>query len=307
MKKIANPDYFDRYFALEVPSDDIPDSVVDAGYRAIVVGMTDDNVERIASALRHNTRLAVRKLESRFDQTQAPQDADALLLWLAGQMKEVPIGPDLFGPRRSVEGLCVRLYLQLTPTDEAVVRVVDKIAASPAGLSLVSLLTGQARTHSFYGSEADIQARRAAYPAGSARYGTLIAEAFNENGHTKPLDLPDDVWATIWDWREIDLEEARRWLTSQFESHGWNRLDTAARLVTTTAPVGTQQWAISDLDLVATDELMGLDELIHECEQLPRLAPEERIHPRTLATPEARRGYVRTVVDDIVAGRRPRS
>lgn len=305
-KVIANPDYFDRYFALEVPRDDIPDSVIDAAYRAIVAGASNEHVQRMTAAVRNNTRLAVRKLETRFDQDQDPEAARALLLWLAEQFELIPVDGDLFGPRRNVEGLCVRLYLQLNPTSESIVGVVNAIAELPAGLRLVSLLTGQARTFSFFGAEADIKARQAAYPEGTVRYGELIAQAFAANQDTPPLDLDDDVWSMVWDWRVIDLAEAMRWLSSQYESGRWSRLDTAARLVTSSAPVGTEKWTISDLDLSAAEDLINLDQLIAECERLPPLPPDERVQPGTLATPEARRNYVRTVVDDIVSGRRPR-
>lgn len=123
-RKIANPDYFDRYFALEVPSDDVPDTVMDVAYRAIVAG--EDNVEtrRMSEALITNTSLAVRKLEARFEEARNSDDASALLWWVAQRVDQIPEGGDLFGPRRTAQGLCVRLYLQLPPRAAVLVAVI---------------------------------------------------------------------------------------------------------------------------------------------------------------------------------------
>lgn len=167
-------------------------------------------------------------------------------------------------------------------------------------------MTGQARTHTFFGHDADVKARQEAFPAGLERYGKLIAEEFDRNRDTPPLSLDDDTRSMLWDWRIIDLEQERSWLEAQFDSKRWSRLDVAACLVTSSAPVGTDRWTISDLDLSAVEDLVGIDQLFLECRDLPPLALGERITPGTQTTVDSRRNYVRTVMADIEAGRRTR-
>ena len=304
-KRIANADYFDRYFALGVPPEDIPDGIVGEVYRGIVEHPDAELAEPLRTALRTNTRLVVAKLEARFDQDPSGQDALALLRCLAAQVDHVPVGQDLFGPRRQMEGVCVRLYLQLEPKRDVIIEAVERIAGFRSGLRLVALLTDQARTHQFYGSPGDVRARQEAYPAGLARYGEMIAAALEAHQDASVFELESDIWSGVWDWRSIDLPRAQRWLTSQFESGKWSRLDTAARLVTCSAPIGTEEWSISELDLDVVEDLIGLEALIAECETLPPLRPEELVQPRTPATPDSRRGYVRTVIQNLVEARMP--
>lgn len=259
--------------------------------------------EPLRTALRTNTRLVVAKLEARFDQDPNGEDALALLRCLAAQVDQVPVGQDLFGPRRQMEGICVRLYLQLEPRREVIVEAVECIAGYPSGLRLVALLTGQARSHQFYGSPEDVKASQEAYPAGLARYGEMITVAFETHQDVSVFDLESDIWSGLWDWRSIDLPGAQRWLASQLESGRWSRLDVAARLVTCSAPIGTEAWSISELDLGVVEDLVGLDALIADCGDLPRLRPEELVQSRTPATPDSRRGYVRTVVQNLMEAR----
>lgn len=298
-KRIANADYFDRYFALGVPAEDIPDGVVGEAYRGMVERPDAEIAEPVRSALRTSTRLVVSKLEGLFDQDSNGDDALALLRCLASQVEWVPVGNDLIGPRRYLEGFCVRLYLQLEPNRDVIVEAVDTIAGLPSGLRLAALLTGQAHAHQFYGSPEDVRARQDAYPAGLTRYGEIVASAFEALRNVDVFDLEPDVWSGLWDWRSIDLPGAQGWLAAQFESGRWTRLDTAARLVTTSAPVGSDSWSISGLDLDAVEDLVGLAGLIAECDDLPRLGPAELIQSRTPATPESRRGYVRTVIQNL--------
>lgn len=303
-KRIANADYFDRYFALGVPAEDIADGIVEEAYRDIVESHGAELLEPLRSALRTNTRLVVAKLEARFDQDPNGKDALALLLCLAARIDDVPVVQDLFGPRRQVEGVCVRLYLQLEPTPEVIVDAVERIAALSSGLPLVALLTHQARTYQFYGSPEDVRARQEAYPPGLARYGEMISTALDAHQHVGVFELEAEIWSGLWDLRSIDLAGAQRWLASQFQSGKWSRLDTAARLVTCSAPIGTEEWSISELDLDVVEDLIGLEALIAECEDLPPLGPDEFVQPRTPATPASRRGYVRTVIHGLVDARR---
>lgn len=310
-RKAAHPDYFDRYFALEVPADDVPDSVVDAAYQAIQAGSDDTSLERVDAALREHPRLIAAKLESRSAQDRNPQAALALLLWLAERIGQVPAPKGLFSPRDQIEGLCARLYLMLDPTPETITGAVDRIAALPQGLPLLSILTHAGAGENFTGAQQDIHARQEAYPHGLARYGQHIREAFVADQDVRPLDFDERLWRCIWDWTVIDPASQRQWLEEQFTSGRWTRLDTAARLVSSTAPMGipTPQWTIRELDLNTVDSLVGLDALIEECRRLPELKEDERVPRGVAATSETRRGFVRTIVDDLVSGRvaRPRA
>jgi hypothetical protein len=304
-KKISNPDYFDRYFALEVPDGDIPDSVVELAYRAIVVNERTEERTRVEAALLDSTRIVVRKLESRFDSVKRPDDARALLLWLAANIHRIPDPIDLFTPRNQAEGLCFRLFLQLEPTTGTVITTMDQIADVPEGMALLAVLVNGLRSHTFVGSPQEVNSREAAYAMVTEHFARLVAMAFNEKRSIPPLELDDRTWSLIWNWRVIDLPRVQAWLKKQFESRRWTRLDTAARLVGSRTPLGVDEptWTLSELDLSALDDLVGIDELILECATLPALSAEERVSEGAPATPASRRNFVRTVVADLASGR----
>ncbi|WIB13306.1 P-loop NTPase fold protein [Curtobacterium sp. MCPF17_052] len=85
--RVNSSDYFDRYFALEVPPEDIANVAVAAGVEDLVAGNEDtDAAVRLRTAFREDPALVRRKLEI------TPQNAAAVAEWMldAGQDDEDP-------------------------------------------------------------------------------------------------------------------------------------------------------------------------------------------------------------------------
>lgn len=295
IKRIANRDYFDRYFAFDVPSDDILDSQAAAAYATIVEGRTSDESEAFEIALRAHAQLAVNKLEALFDQERDPDSAERLLLWLARQLPLIPENHDFISPHRTAANLCVRLYLQLRPEEVVLDRVLDQLAELEGGMVLAARLVSAASEHFFSGGAEDVEIRTETYPKASTHFAKLIKTAFDQQTGVRPLDLPDDVWILIWSWRAIDPAGARDFITQQVSDGSWSRFDVAARLVSTRTPTGVAipVWRIAELDMDVIEELVGVEALVEEIgADAIRATPPSPDLREAIATPETRRAYV---------------
>lgn len=308
---VANPDYFDRFFAFEVPLEDISDATIGVAYTAIVAKITNDELTQVETAMLVRTSLVIRKLEDTFEATKNPQEALALLIWLSELYARTPDPLDLFTPRRQIEGFCARVYLQLDPQADVLIHAIQSIAGVTSGLALAAYLIRTASSNHFYGAAADIAARESAYPRARLQFGQLIATSFQEYTGGSPLEIPDEVWNLIWEWKGIDLPSAQLMFAAQFESKKWRRLDVAARIVTSSITLGVADAVprISEFELDFADQLIGLRKLIDECRQMPEFAHIQRVAQRAPATPENRIGFVFSIIDDLCSGRRdfPRS
>ncbi|MCU1470460.1 MAG: hypothetical protein JWQ39_1609 [Glaciihabitans sp.] len=238
VKRIANRDYFDRYFAFDVPREDILDSQAAAAYAAIVEDRASDEVDAFTIALRAHAQLGVNKLEALFNQGRDPDSAERMLIWIARQLPSIPENHDFISPHRIAANLCVRLYLQLRPDKAVLDRVLDNLAGIEGGMVLGARLVSGASEHFFSGSADDVEIRTSTYPRASAHFVELIEATFDSQSGVGPLDLPDDVWLLMWSWRAINSASARDWIARRVADGTWSRFDVAAQLVSTRTPTG---------------------------------------------------------------------
>lgn len=293
-KRIANRDYFDRYFAFDVPTEDILDSSAASAYTVIVSERASEDLDAFGLALRAHTRLAINKIEALFNQDRDPVSAERLLIWVAQQLPSISENHDFMSPRRIAAGLCARLYLQLGPDEAALRRVLDNLANLEGGMVLGARLVSEATGHFYGGGTNEVDLVRAAYEKASVHFGDLIMVAFQSQSTIGPLDLPDDVWQLMWSWRAIDLAGAQNWIARRVADRTWSRLDIAARLVNTRAPAGVPNpvWRIAELDMEVVEELIGIKSLIAEIgPDTIRATPSQDLR-EAIATPETRRAYV---------------
>lgn len=295
LKRVANRDRFDRYFAFDVPRDEILDSTAAAAYAAIVEERESEELGAFGIALRSHAQLAVNKLEALFDQEPNPDAAERILFWLARQLPSIPDNHVFISPHRTVASLCVRLYLQLQPEGAVLDQVLDDLTRVEGGMLLGARLVSGAGGHFFSGSADDIEIGTSTYPKASAHFAGLIEAYFENEASVEPLDLPDDVWALMWSWRTIDPAGARGWIARQIAAGAWNRFDVAARLVRTRTATGTPNavWRITKLDMEIVEELIGVEGLISEigADTIRAATPSQDLR-EAIATPDTRRPYV---------------
>lgn len=292
---IANRDYFDRYFAFDVPKEDISDSQAAAAYAAILEGRMSDELLAFTIAFRSHAQLGVNKLEQLFEQRDTADSAEHLILWLARELSSLPENHDFLSPRRIAANFCARLYLQL-PSEEAVLnRVLDSLATVEGGMLLGARLISAASEHPFSGSAHDVAARTDTYPKASNHFASMIKTTFDRYAGVGAFDLPAEVWPLIWTWRSADPAGARMWVAKRVADGSWTRIDLAARLVTTHTPSGIAdpEWRISELDMGAIEELIGVDALIEEIgpDVIRSSTPSNDLRG-VVATQDTRRVYV---------------
>jgi predicted KAP-like P-loop ATPase len=294
IRRVANRDYFDRYFAFDVPEEDFLDSTAAAAYAAILDGRETSETRALAEILVTKTDLAINKVEALFRQDRDGSSARSLLLWLAPLASSVSEARDLFSARDRVQALCSRLYLQLEPDEAVLNEVLNEVSRVDLGMELGSRLIGAAESSPFTGSAEDVEARTRVYPLARAHFAGLIKKEFERHREASVFELPKETWSLIWAWRTIEPEMARRWIRIQVEAGRWTRLELAARLVASRAPVGVPNpvWKLSELDFDVVEDLIGVSALIKE-------VGEDRIMSTPLqemrdveATEETRRDFV---------------
>ena len=142
LRRVGNPDYFDRYFALGIPQDDVADGLVRQAVREIAGGeegparaelaaiLTSDNDDRARSGLLKAAPLAI---------AEPAQGRVRLALFAAGLVPRLPDAAVLIGNRRADAIGWIAALLQDGVDEPA--RVVDELA-SLAGINAVTLATG---------------------------------------------------------------------------------------------------------------------------------------------------------------------
>lgn len=303
---VSNSDYFDRFFAFEVPLEDISDDLADKAYVAITTGQSNEERAQLEAQILVRASLVIRKLEDRFDASKNPGEAYLLLIWLAEIYSAIPDLSELFSPRRQVEGFCMRIYTQLDPESDAPTQAIKSISEMAGSISLAASLVRSASSSRLYDAAADIAARESANALARLQFGEIIAANFQQYLAGSPHEIPDDVWNLIWTWKEVDLRSARRTFAAQFESKKWRRLDVAVRLVTSSITLGVADAVprISEFELDLADQLIGLQQLIDECRLMPDFTSVQRVGQRETATLENRTGFIFGIIDDLCLGRR---
>lgn len=226
--RVNSSDYFDRYFALEVPPEDIANVAVAAGVEDLAAGNEDTAAAvRLRTAFLEDPALVRRKLEI------TPQNAAAVAEWMldTGQDEEDPnrwIG----SLARTVEQL-LAIALATTPP-EALEGLL--IALSTNALRLPTL--AQSCRDLLSTSNPPQGMSQDAFDEVTATVRTtmlpILADHFKEENRD-PMDGGTDLWVMIWLWEALSDDDApKAWIQSQVETGRWDLIRTVGALV----PVG---------------------------------------------------------------------
>jgi len=226
-QRLAHQDYFDRYFAVGVPVDDIADTTVQKAVDALESGSAerDPSAWRLLIVFEQEPELVIRKLRSLAEHDPAPRPQ--LLRWLADRYEHAP---NQSSTRARIEGLAAILAVPMVSEER--IAVFKELAATVAGLNLFGeaqrLLEGVS-----IGPSSEIEARNAA--AASLKpdlidclRSRLVSLA---NAFESPLDAPEETADLRWWWRLADPDGFKAFLADQVVRHRWTLLDEIAWMV----------------------------------------------------------------------------
>lgn len=297
--RVAHSDYFDRYFAFAVPSEDLPDKVVHAAYQQIVSGSPGEELNIIEEVLPDRAALILAKLES----WSIPGSAESveIISWLTKNFHRLPQHVSIADAQQRAKWFGCRLYVRLNDSQQ--MRVLEQAQQATQGLRYFSFLSNAAASEF---RDAQMKSAEEATPSkADLGFAELISTAFEGQGDAStPLEIDDDVWTLIWDWIRIDLPAAKAWVTRGLQQYKWSPLDLAGRFLSTLIPLGVKNPIpkIGDFDAVSFTQLVDLEQL----EKDLRLSPEDAAIPleyETPATDENRRLVARKRLAQLFASR----
>lgn len=283
---ISHPDYFDRFFAFGVPSDDIPDAVIHGAVRELERGREGADRAQLDDTFRTQPELVIRKL-TQLSRSQAI-GRGALIRWLSVRFDAEP----LFGTiERRIESLVAELLADLPPEDaKALVR---ELSSTDSDLYLMGnaqrLLAAQE-----YGSMSDVarfNAMGAALaPVSSDLLGKRLAALVDEVA--SPLGATDEASRLKWLWRELSAESFKQLLAGAVQSGRWTLIDELGWFVGSSAGSDGTPYIGRFTDLSALPDVFDMESvmasLANEIEEAERWDRSRDVP----ATPEMLRLFV---------------
>lgn len=250
-KGVGHTDYFLRYFLFGVPSDQIPDSVVEAALESISQGQETDQIPWLLAALEKDPEQIVRKVRNYGD--LGVEGNLKILLLMAEKYFAIPndIGLLTTFSRFAVEGFAADIFFEgkLEPLQENL----DVIAQSDGGYCMAVRGLGRARARANK-SERGEYARRL-----TEDMRRIISKRFEKHKDARIDSINQSVFGTVHTWAEIDSAAVTEFLRRQAESEVWPLIEIVDRLVnrgTTSAQPGTVLMGLEDQAIEVT---LGLD------------------------------------------------
>lgn len=293
---VGHPDYFDRYFAFSVPTEDIADSVVSAAMAEVAANSPGEAWQKLSGALVSDTEKVVRKISALATVQDLP--AAPLAQLLADKFAEVP-GGNIFTsrPDLGVARLTCDLLSGITDSDIGTALLTD-MAATDGGLRLVLYvmrLTGHAKTENVGMSSPPwlAQARETVE--------ILITERLTQ-ATAEPLgSLPNRLFKElVWGWHDLDAGGVAAWLRNQVSNGTWSLLEVLAKYVTFTEDDAGQmlpQPMLGDLNIAEVNELFDLQYIFEQLRtQIDATSEVNRFAPVT--SPDQAEQYVLSVLKD---------
>ncbi|MFD3951115.1 P-loop NTPase fold protein [Streptomyces albidoflavus] len=250
-KGVGHTDYFSRYFFFGVPSDDIPDSVVDAALDSISQGEESDRIPWLLEALEKDPERIIRKVHNYGD--LGVEGNLKILLLMAEKYFAIPndIGFLSTFSRNSVEGFAADLFLEGKP--EPLQENLDVIAQSDGGYCMAVRGLGRARARANRSGREEVTRRL------TDDIRRIISQRFEHSKNSNIADLDQSVFSSVHTWAEIESNAVIDFLRGQTESGIWPLIEVIDRLVTrgtTSARPGTVLMGLEDQTVEAT---LGLD------------------------------------------------
>lgn len=288
-RRIANADYFDRYFALGVPEDDLPDQLVAAASLQIVERREGEERRLLEAALPTRSELILSKLQNQWVAGE-PGGLEALD-WLARNFEQFPDHRDPTDARNRARWLGGKLYEGLQ--GEEPVQFLRSVPPDPPVIAFCGALVGGL----MHDREQRSRAVADSFLVAERAFGDILKTAFEAQGSTNPLQIPADLWQRIGLWDRIDPAGPKEWVEARISTGAWALLDLLARLVNTSTTVGVEDpvTRIEDLDLDFVDRIVGLDRVYTTLDE-EIVASRGRAERGGLATDDNRRDFVLAVL-----------
>lgn len=289
-QRISDGFYFDRYFILGVPSDDISDLSVRQALAAIYSGNKVEELLQLEEQLAINAGRAIQKIKQ--EHVSISANTEPLIRWVISQFSTLPIQNGWFAPRDLLTRMLAELLVEVD------VRGVPGLLASatedgvgPAYMFLDASGMLLARQ---YGDQNEIERW--------ARRGSEIAEVLKERlppfiSETTAKDvfeLERYEWLLLIRWCEFDSAGPQHLFRQRIESGLWPALDVVARMVSSVVPSGSGPDAVSSIsgfDPIWVSKFIDLSALRQELIPSIEGAGEVFELDRAEATPENRRAY----------------
>ncbi len=218
---IGHPDYFDRYFNLGVPDEELAESAFIEDLESI---LRDPAVgTRLEKFVRADARSMVPRLEAWIQ--DHPAAKRSLFLWLSSNLYKTSDN-GLFSSQAALRGLLFRL--SRTESFEEVAVLLAPLWSNDelvrvAAIVVNDLLSDRERT----------PALEALVKSAVSRIKTRSAQLIGV-----PSDRPQELWDLLWLWQALDNNSLRTWYRARLTSGGWTPIEALACIVQSATPVG---------------------------------------------------------------------
>jgi hypothetical protein len=290
-RRIANPTYFDRFFAFEVPQEDVSDGLVAEAIGALLRGQNSEQLETLVNRFPEDASLIVPKVVAEAHRAGSEELAGAVAVWLATNYSVLPAEHDFITTRGQVKAAIT----ELMPTvgDDRLVDVIELIAEVDEGPSLAADVLRYHRIRNLAGE--DDPARIAPLETARARVAALFREAFRQFDEGPVEAIPSHTWHGVWDWLRLDPKGVHTYFSARLAEGSWSRLATAERLIGQSIPMGVPnpRPRLSNVDLEIVNELVGIAAVAEEIgvgviENAPFITTDDRLED----TAENRRALI---------------
>lgn len=225
--RIRNADYFGRYFAFDVPEEDLADQTLQDALTALSnSAQHSDALDELTRTMRRDPELVIRKL------TDFLTPSTGIVTWFMSwipKMSEVDTG--LLTQRAQLTNLVARMLARLAPWEREL--LIDSHDASPA------LLRAQTEVGEYFVGPDRQVAEKLGIAVGSVLQATdgivdaTAAQArqyVEANVPASPDATSEDFWAILRSWSKLDPEATKRWVTDRLDI-GWDIVATIAGLL----------------------------------------------------------------------------
>ncbi|WP_166645318.1 MULTISPECIES: KAP family P-loop NTPase fold protein [unclassified Leifsonia] len=266
---IGHPDFFERYFALDVPVEELTERVLAAGLEEVVFQTAARQAiearAKVEAALLEQSSQIAPRVERWVQENKS--GTKRIMQWVADKSR-LADDEDLLSSRRILRGLLFRLAL----ADDQTVALANELWDSPGDPVVAAQLAADLL------SEARINQRQIEDLRSFA--STRISDRLSADSRPEPLRTRG-TRRLLWLWLDIDPQSSREWYRRQITSGASEVVDALAALVGSAHPIGVRDPVptLTGLSDATIEAFLGLDWLATRLKQ----NTHEFIGPRMIA------------------------
>ncbi|MGY2126918.1 KAP family P-loop NTPase fold protein [Blastococcus sp. SYSU DS0617] len=254
---VGHSDYFDRYFAYGVPSEDVPDSLISA----VIIENTEHNLLGFGEQTKalfelpvDDTALVIRKFVTRFD--EAPPRIG--LLWpfsvlYARMERQGGLGdPSELLVELAAAGLRAGIGEDVLAFFEQMLQVDNEVSV---------LFLARALQEISHKSEREDRELPSWFESASERLRQAIRDLFSASSFDDVTVMSRDQMMLVWAWGELEPDDRKSWLREQVTSGRWTVVELFAALQQGSGIYGATGLipTVGDVHLSKFEDYIGLD------------------------------------------------